>query len=85
MEILLGLLALAAGIANLICFILVLVKLFSEKGALWGIFGFLCGIYTFIWGWQNAERFAIQQTMLIWTIGFVVSIIVNVFFSVVSS
>ena len=36
---------------SLVCFIIVLIKLFKNEGALKGIFGFFCSIYTFIWGW----------------------------------
>lgn len=74
-------LLIASGIGSFICFIFVWIKLIADKGAWWGIFGFLCGIYTFIWGWQNASRFAIQQTMLIWSICLGVSILANIFSS----
>jgi hypothetical protein len=78
---LLSLLSIVTGIGSLVCLILVLTKLFPEKGIVWGIFGIICGIYTFIWGWQNAERLGIQQTMQLWT-GFVIaSVIINVLVS----
>lgn len=79
------LLALAASLANLVCFILVLVKLFPDKGTAWGIFGIICGIYTFIWGWQNAERFDLQKVMLIWTICLVLSIFLQLISSAAGS
>ncbi|ELR96833.1 hypothetical protein GLO73106DRAFT_00006320 [Gloeocapsa sp. PCC 73106] len=66
------------SIVSLICLILTLIKLFPAKGLLWGIFGIFCGIYTFIWGWMNAGRFALQQVMIIWSISMVVSIIASV-------
>jgi hypothetical protein len=75
---LLSLLSIVTGIGSLVCLILVLTKLFPEKGIGWGIFGIICGIYTFIWGWQNAERLGIQQTMQLWT-GFIIAgVIINV-------
>jgi hypothetical protein len=47
--------------------ILVVVKLFQRKGILHGILGIICGIYTFIWGWMNADREGIKPIMIAWT------------------
>ncbi|HYP26315.1 MAG TPA: hypothetical protein VE262_06325 [Blastocatellia bacterium] len=47
--------------------ILVVVKLFQRKGVLHGILGIICGIYTFIWGWMNADREGIRPIMMAWT------------------
>ncbi|MBC8506223.1 MAG: hypothetical protein H8D34_15280 [Chloroflexi bacterium] len=60
-------LAAVGGIGALICFVLVLIKLFNEKGALHGILGILCGLYPFIWGWMNVGRLNIRNIMLLWT------------------
>jgi hypothetical protein len=78
MEALLGLLGLAVWIANVVCLIMVVTKLFKDKGVGWGIFGVICSIYTFIWGWQNANRFDMKNLMLIWTFLFVALIILRV-------
>ena len=51
---LVGVIAIVAAITSLVCLVLVLIKLFPNKGVGWGIFGIFCGIYTFIWGWLNA-------------------------------
>ena len=59
-----GILALLCLVAAAVCGIIVLVKLFQEKGALHGILGFLCGLYTYIWGWMNASK----NIMLLWTL-----------------
>jgi len=64
MEALLGLIILAAAVTSLVCFILVLIKLFEDKGVGWGIFGIFCSIYTFIWGWQNVDRYNIKKALL---------------------
>jgi hypothetical protein len=66
------------GIGCLVCFIIVLVKLFQENGILHGILGLICGLYTFIWGWINATRLNIKNIMLIWTLLIIVSIILGV-------
>ena len=80
----LSLLLIAASVGSLVCLILVLLKLFPDKGVGWGIFGIICGLYTFIWGWQNAERHGIQQIMMIWTACVVASIVLNVLVSVMA-
>lgn len=77
MEIL-TILALLVSLGALICFIIVLIKLFQEKGALHGILGLLCGIYTFIWGWIHAARLNIKNIMLAWTVLLIVGIVLNV-------
>ena len=74
----LGLLGLVIWLGSLICFIIVLIKLFQENGVLHGILGLICGLYTFIWGWINAGRLNIRNLMLIWTLLIIVGIIINV-------
>jgi hypothetical protein len=61
-----------------ICFVIVLIKLFQNEGALKGILGLICGLYTFIWGWMNATKLNIMNIMLIWTILLIASIVINV-------
>ena len=72
-----GLLALVVGLGSLVCFIIVLIKLFQNEGALKGILGLICGLYTFIWGWMNANRLGIRNIMLIWTALIVLSVILR--------
>jgi NAD/NADP transhydrogenase beta subunit len=60
-------LSIVAGIGSLICFVMVLIPLFREKGALHGILGIICGLYTFIWGWMNVTRLNIRNVMLAWS------------------
>ena len=63
----LGILAMLCWLGCVICFIIVLIKLFQDKGVLHGILGLICSLYTFIWGWMNAARFNIRNIMMIWT------------------
>ena len=70
--------AMVVGLANLILFIIVLIKLFQNEGALKGILGLICSLYTFIWGWMNANRLGIRNIMLIWTALIILGIILNV-------
>jgi hypothetical protein len=55
------------GLVNLVLAIIVLIKLFQTEGALKGILGLICGLYTFIWGWMNAGKLGIRNIMLAWT------------------
>jgi hypothetical protein len=64
-------------LAAIVVQIIVLVKLFQEKGLLHGILGFICGLYTFIWGWMNAGRLNIRNLMIIWTILIILLIILG--------
>jgi hypothetical protein len=73
-----SILMILAGLASFIFFIMVLIKLFQEKGALHGILGILCGLYTFIWGWISADRLGIKQTMIYWTLAIVAQIVFQV-------
>lgn len=67
-------------LVNIACFIMVLIKLFQDKGALHGILGLICSLYTFIWGWMNAGRLNIKNIMIVWTLVIILQIIVNVVF-----
>jgi len=75
----LGILGLVIWVGCLICFIMVLIKLFQDKGALHGILGLICGLYTFIWGWMNADRLGIRNIMMIWSLLILVNIILGFF------
>jgi len=58
-------------IAQLLCFVLfifVLIKMFKNEGALKGILGFFCGIYTFVWGWMKHKELALTKVMAVWSI-----------------
>ena len=57
-----------AALGSLICFIIVLVKMFQTAGVLQGILGLICSLWCFIWGWMNAGKLGIKNIMLIWTI-----------------
>ena len=74
----LGLLAMLCSLGSLICFIIVLIKLFQNGGVVQGIIGLICGIWTFIWGWMNAGKLNFRNIMLIWTALILLSIILNI-------
>ena len=64
----LGILALLALIGCVICWILVLIKIFQNDGALKGVLGLICSLFAFIWGWMNAGRLNIKNIMMAWTV-----------------
>ena len=71
-------LAAIATLGNLVCLIIVLTKLFPKEGVGMGILGIICGLYTFIWGWQNADAQGIKNVMIAWSFFFGLNIVVNV-------
>jgi hypothetical protein len=69
------------GLGSLVCWVMVLIKMFGDKeagGVGKGIFGIICGLYALIWGWQNAAKHNLKTIMLIWTVLVVISIAINV-------
>ena len=76
MATLLSLLALVVGIASLVLWIMVLIKLFQKEGVLLGILGIICGIYAFIWGWMNSGLVG-KNIMIAWTACIIIGIILN--------
>ena len=74
---LMGIVALLVGLGCLICYIIVLIKLFQNDGLVKGIIGIICGLFTFIWGWMNANRYGIRNIMMIWTVLLIIAIILN--------
>lgn len=62
-----------SALVNLVCIIIVVIALASEKGALHAFFGFCCcQIYAFFWGWLAWKSDYKMIVMLLWTIAVVV-------------
>jgi hypothetical protein len=74
----LGILAIAAFVAQIVCWIIVLTKLFPAEGALKGVFAVICNIYALIWGWLNVSRYNLQKVMVIWSVALATSIVVQI-------
>jgi uncharacterized membrane protein len=73
------------GLGSLICYILVIVKMFQNDKAGLAIacllLLLLCGIgglVAFIIGWMNADQWGIRNIMLVWTLCVVVGIVCNI-------
>lgn len=76
-----GFLSIIGSLLAFVCGLAVLVKLFQKEGVLKGILGFICMLYTFIWGWQNTsdESFGLsmQTWMYIWTGAIILGMALN--------
>lgn len=70
-------LGIAASIVSIVCWIMVLIKMFPAEGALKGVLAIICGLYAFIWGWMNATRFNLKTIMLIWTVAIIIGVVAN--------
>jgi len=55
------------GIGSIICWIIVLIKMFKNEKPLIGVLGIFCGLWAFIWGWMKASTLGLKKTMLIWS------------------
>ena len=75
-----GMLSAVGGFIAWIAGIVVLIKLFQQEGLLKGVLGFICMLYTYIWGWQNVgrEELKLRTWMMVWTGAIVLGVILNV-------
>ncbi len=74
-------LSVLSGIGSLVCWIMVLIKVFSDKedgGVGKGIGALICGLYALIWGWQNAKKHNLKTWMIIWTVCIGIQVLLNV-------
>ena len=82
MEIL-QVLSLLLGLGSLVCWILVLIKMFPAEGALKGILAIItCGLYAFVWGWMKNAEHNLKKVMIVWTVIAVLNIIVAILIQV---
>jgi hypothetical protein len=60
--------------------IVVLYKLFKKEGLVKAILGFICMLYTYIWGWQHIkqEDLNLKTWMYVWTGAIVLGVILAV-------
>jgi hypothetical protein len=73
-----AILGMLCSLGSVVCWVMVLLKMFPAEGALKGILGIICGLYAFVWGWMNAGKFGIKNIMLAWTVLVLLSIVANV-------
>jgi hypothetical protein len=81
MAVLGGLLQVVGGITSLVCFILVVVKIFQHQQTGLGIacivLVFCCGIgglIAYIYGWMKSGEWNLRNIMLIWTVAILLNI-----------
>lgn len=67
----------AVSIAALVCWVLVMVKVFQSGNVGMGICC-ICPLFAFIYGWIKNSELGIRNIMLIWTVIVVVNIVLNV-------
>ncbi|HEX8722597.1 MAG TPA: hypothetical protein VF736_18415 [Pyrinomonadaceae bacterium] len=63
-----GILALLCLLGCVVCWIIVLIRMFKEAGVVQGIIGVICSLWAFIWGWMNSGRLGLRNIMLAWTV-----------------
>ncbi len=72
------------GLVSLVCFILVLIRMFQAGDTVLGIvcivtiFCGIGGLIAFVMGWVNAAKYSAQQVMLVWTAAFIGGVVFNV-------
>jgi len=74
----LGILAMVAGIGSIVCWIIILIEMFKRTSVISAIIGIICGLWAFIWGWQNVGEHGKKQIMQIWTACIIAGIVLNV-------
>jgi tellurite resistance protein TehA-like permease len=67
----------ACGVVSLVCWIMVLIKMFKDNVVM-GIIGILCGLFAFIYGWVKVKEYQVKNVMLVWTIAIVGQIVFGV-------
>ena len=72
-----GILQMVIWLGCIVCWIMVVIKMFQDAGPLHGILGIICGLYALIWGWMNGSRLGIKNIVLIWTLLIVVNIVLG--------
>ncbi len=78
-----GLILLAVGgIGSLVCWIMVLIKMFQNDKLLLGVLGILCGLWAFIWGWMKSGSLGLKKIMMIWSVCIGLTIVGNVLYGV---
>lgn len=77
--------AIILWIGSIACWVMTLIKMFKHESTGLAVLGIICGIWAFIWGWQNAKKYDHLQIMKIWTGLIVASVVVNVISSAMSA
>ena len=68
------------GIGSLVCWIMVLIKMFQNDKPLIGVLGILCSLWAFIWGWMKSRGLGLKKIMMIWSACIALTIVGNILF-----
>lgn len=79
MEILISLISILVGLGSFVCFVIVLIKLFSAEGIWKGLLGLICGLYALYWGYTNREQQKLQTVISVWAILIALNIILGIY------
>jgi len=71
MSVIGSILAGLGGIGMLVCWIMVLVKMFKNDKPLIGVLGILCSLWAYIWGWMKSGPLNLKKVMMLWTLSIV--------------
>ena len=71
-----GILAWVCWAVSIVCWIIVVIKMFQTAGVVQGILGIICGLWAFIWGWMNSEKVG-KNIMLAWTVVIILSFVLG--------
>jgi ABC-type dipeptide/oligopeptide/nickel transport system permease subunit len=63
-------LAVIFGFVSLFNYVMVLSRMFSTKGVIWGILGII-PIVSYVWGWINVKRHDLLRMMIVWTLSMI--------------
>jgi len=69
--------ALVVGIGSLICWILVIVKIFQSGAIGLGICAIICPLFAFIYGWVKVDEFGIKNVMIAWSVCILLNLVMN--------
>jgi len=84
MALILGLLGLVLGIVSLVCFVMIVIRMFQTGDQTLGIicivtiFCGIGGLIALVMGWVNVAKYDAQQLMTIWTGAIVGGIVLNI-------
>ena len=67
--------ALICGLVSLVCWIMVLVKIFQSGSIGLGIVGIICPLFAFIYGWMKADEFGIRNVMVAWSVCIAINLV----------
>ena len=51
----------------IVCWIIMLVKIFQSGDTLYGVLGIFCGVVAFFYGWSKADDLDAKPVMIAWT------------------